>query len=84
MNYQHLAVTREEDEIFSRIETNPQPYLTMACVEAQRYVDSRSASELSITTLRKAFEMGYLTGWEDALRKQLADKLAQMAQVAPK
>ena len=83
MNYNHIPVTPEEDEIFSRIESNPQPYLNMACGEAQRFVDSRSAGELSITTLRKAFEIGYLTGLEDALRKQLADKVAEISK-APK
>jgi hypothetical protein len=70
MNYQQLPVTPEEDEIFSRFEEQTQDYFKLAVVEAQRFVEGRSAAELSITTLRKAFEMGYISGWDDSVRRQ--------------
>ena len=78
MSYNHLPVTPEEDEIFSKLENPPNEHMRLAVIEAQRFVESRSAAELSITTLRKAFEMGYLTAWEEQLRKQLAAQQTEL------
>lgn len=62
-----------EDEAFKELEERianaPKVVAGLhAVTEAQRFVDERSAAELSIYTLRKAFEMGYRKGWEDAKR----------------
>lgn len=61
--------TPEEDEIFNRMDLarEENEHLLRAVREAQHFVDSRSASELSIMTLRKAFEMGYRFGWADGV-----------------
>ena len=62
-----------EDEAFKELEERianaPKIVLDLHAVsEAQKFVDDRSAAELSIYTLRKAFEVGYRRGWEDAKR----------------
>ena len=40
--------------------------LSRANIAAVEFVASQSAELLAITTLRKAFEYGYRTGWRDA------------------
>jgi GAF domain-containing protein len=40
--------------------------LSRANVAAAEFIASQSAELLAITTLRKAFEYGYRTGWRDA------------------
>ena len=62
-----------EDDAFqdleARIANAPKIVAALhAVTEAQKFVDERSAAELSIFTLRKAFELGYRKGWEDAKR----------------
>jgi len=56
-------------ELEARIANAPKIVAALhAVTEAQKFVDERSAAELSIFTLRKAFELGYRKGWEDAKR----------------
>jgi hypothetical protein len=62
-----------EDEAFedlaARIANAPKVVAGLhAASEAQKFVEERSAHELSIYTLRKAFEEGYRKGWGDAKR----------------
>lgn len=59
-----------EDEAFEEMERaslvkKEQAYLQRAQMEAAKFVDDYS-HELSIMTLRKAFELGYRFGYSDA------------------
>lgn len=40
--------------------------LSRANIAAAEFIASQTADLLAITTLRKAFEYGYRTGWRDA------------------
>ena len=40
--------------------------LSRANVAAAEFISTQTADLLAITTLRKAFEYGYRTGWRDA------------------
>jgi hypothetical protein len=40
-----------------------------AIIATQRYIDNMNIREMSICTLRKAFEMGYLQGFSDGLKE---------------
>jgi hypothetical protein len=40
--------------------------LTRAHIAAAEFISTQTADLLAITTLRKAFEYGYRTGWRDA------------------
>jgi hypothetical protein len=63
-----------EDEAFSELEVRLKQQalaketdnLTRANVAAAEFIASQSADLLAITTLRKAFEYGYRTGFRDA------------------
>ena len=44
--------------------------LNRANTAAMEFIASQSADLLAITTLRKAFEYGYRTGWRDAQGEQ--------------
>jgi hypothetical protein len=41
-------------------------HLTRASIAAAEFISTQTADLLAITTLRKAFEYGYRTGWRDA------------------
>jgi hypothetical protein len=63
-----------EDEAFEeaaqRIANAPKVVAALhAVTEAQKFIEERTATELGITTLRKAFEMGYKLGWEHGVKK---------------
>lgn len=63
-----------EDEAFEELELriNRQKLsvdiagLTQAHVATAEFIASQSSDMLAITTLRKAFEVGYRTGWREA------------------
>jgi len=63
-----------EDEQFNELESRLKQQalakeadnLTRANVAAAEFIASQTADLLAITTLRKAFEYGYRTGWRDA------------------
>jgi hypothetical protein len=40
-----------------------------AIIATQRYIDNMNIREMSICTLRKAFEMGYLQGFTDGIKE---------------
>ena len=40
--------------------------LTLASIAAAEFISTQTADLLAITTIRKAFEYGYRTGWRDA------------------
>ena len=64
----------EEDEAFNELEARLKRQaqdrvtdnLTRAHIATAEYIASRTVDELAITTLRKAFEYGYRTGWREA------------------
>ena len=63
-----------EDEAFNELEARLKPQalakeadnLTRANIAAAEFIASQSAELLAITTLRRAFEYGYRTGFRDA------------------
>jgi hypothetical protein len=62
-----------EDEAFkeaeARIANAPKVVAALhAVTEAQKFIEEHTATELGITTLRKAFEMGFRQGYYDALK----------------
>ena len=68
------------DEAFDEIERHQRRQAEVqsrqqALAKAQEFVNERSAAELSIFTLRKAFEMGYYAGYNDALKEKKDDPL---------
>ena len=40
--------------------------LTLASIAAAEFISTQTADLLAITTIRKAFEYGYRTGWKEA------------------
>ena len=44
--------------------------LTRAHIAAAEFISTQTVDLLAITTLRKAFEYGYRTGWRDAKEKK--------------
>jgi hypothetical protein len=64
----------DEDEAFKFLETQLKRQalakevdnLSRANVAAAEFISTQTADLLAITTLRKAFEYGYRTGWRDA------------------
>jgi hypothetical protein len=65
-------MTEEEafDELEQRLKRQEQARetenLTLASIAAAEFISTQTADLLAITTLRKAFEYGYRTGWRDA------------------
>jgi phage regulator Rha-like protein len=63
-----------EDEAFDELEkrlkqqaqTKETEHLGRASIAAAEFISTQTADLLAITTLRKAFEYGYRTGWRDA------------------
>lgn len=63
-----------EDEAFNLLEAQLKRQalaretdnLSRANIAAVEFIASQTAELLAITTLRKAFEYGYRTGWRDA------------------
>jgi hypothetical protein len=63
-----------EDEAFDELEqrlkrqaqARETENLTLASIAAAEFISTQTADLLAITTLRKAFEYGYRTGWRDA------------------
>ena len=57
-----------EDDEFKLLEqrTKEVDSLTRAHAAAAEFISTQTADLLAITTLRKAFEYGYRTGWRDA------------------
>jgi hypothetical protein len=64
----------EEDDAFNELEarlkrqaqTKETEHLGRASIAAAEFISTQTADLLAITTLRKAFEYGYRTGWRDA------------------
>jgi predicted ATPase len=64
----------EEDEAFNELEarlerqaqSKEEVFISRAHIAAAAFIASRTVDELAITTLRKAFEYGYRTGFRDA------------------
>ncbi len=67
-----------EDEAFNELEARLKQQalakeadnLTRANIAAAEFIASQSAELLAITTLRRAFEYGYRTGFRDAKEKK--------------
>jgi len=61
-----------EDEEFKLLEARikEQDNLTCAHTAAAEFIASQTADLLAITTLRKAFEYGYRTGFRDASKEK--------------
>ena len=63
-----------EDDAFDELEqrlkqqaqTKEENNLTRAHIAAAEFISTQTVDLLAITTLRKAFEYGYRTGWRDA------------------
>ncbi len=58
-----------EDEAFDFLEAQLKQQTqihTRANIAAAEFISTQTADLLAITTLRKAFEYGYRTGWRDA------------------
>ena len=63
-----------EDEAFDELEKRLKQQaqvkeadnLTRANIAAAEFISTQTVDLLAITTLRKAFEYGYRTGWRDA------------------
>ena len=68
-------MTEEEafDELEQRLKRQEQARetenLTLASIAAAEFISTQTADLLAITTLRKAFEYGYRTGWRDASKE---------------
>jgi phage regulator Rha-like protein len=66
-----------EDEAFDELEQRLKQQaqaketenLTLASIAAAEFISTQTADLLAITTLRKAFEYGYRTGWRDASKE---------------
>ena len=66
-----------EDEAFDELEKRLKQQaqaretdnLTRASTAAAEFISTQTADLLAITTLRKAFEYGYRTGWRDASKE---------------
>jgi hypothetical protein len=66
-----------EDEAFDELEqrlkrqeqARETENLTLASIAAAEFISTQTADLLAITTLRKAFEYGYRTGWRDASKE---------------
>jgi hypothetical protein len=64
----------DEDEAFNELEARLKRQaqaretdnLTRAHIATTEFITSRTVDELAITTLRKAFEYGYRTGYREA------------------
>lgn len=64
----------DEDQAFDELEARLKRQalaketgnLSRAGVAAAEFISTQTADLLAITTLRKAFEYGYRTGWRDA------------------
>lgn len=58
------------DELESRLKKQAQAKetenLSRASIAAAEFISTQTADLLAITTIRKAFEYGYRTGWRDA------------------
>jgi phage regulator Rha-like protein len=58
------------DELEARLKRQAQAreteHLSRASIAAAEFISTQTTDLLAITTLRKAFEYGYRTGWRDA------------------
>jgi len=61
------------DELEARLKRQAQARetenLSRASIAAAEFISTQTADLLAITTLRKAFEYGYRTGWRDASKE---------------
>jgi hypothetical protein len=62
-------MNEQEEEYWKELEkkllTNKDNEMRMAAVyAAAEYINGQSQGELGITTLRKAFELGFIKGWQ--------------------
>jgi len=55
-----------EAKLKQQAQTKETEHLTRASTAAAEFISTQTADLLAITTLRKAFEYGYRTGWRDA------------------
>lgn len=55
-----------DSQLKKRREAKALENLSRANIAAAEFIASQTADLLAITTIRKAFEYGYRTGWRDA------------------
>jgi hypothetical protein len=59
-----------ENRIKLKEQERQSEHLTRASIAAAEFISTQTADLLAITTLRKAFEYGYRTGWRDASKEK--------------
>jgi hypothetical protein len=67
-----------EDEAFDELEARLKKQaqareadnLSRASIAASEFISTQTVDLLAITTIRRAFEYGYRTGWRDAKEKK--------------
>jgi hypothetical protein len=58
-----------EAKLKQQAQTKETEHLTRASTAAAEFISTQTADLLAITTLRKAFEYGYRTGFRDASKE---------------